>query len=87
MPLWAFIPLILVAMLACPISMWVIDKFTRRKMSCAACNASAQENHIHTPEELKVRKAALEREIAEVTREIEARKRVTGVKGSGVGRG
>ncbi len=79
--------MIVVAMLACPVSMWVMGKVTRRKMSCAACDTSAQETHIHTANGLEARKAALEREIAEVTREIEAGRQVVGSAGSGVGRG
>ncbi len=86
MPVWAFIPLILVAMLACPVSMWVMGKVTRRKMSCAACEGSTQETHIHTVEGLEARKAALEQEIAAVTRQIGAGRQAADSTVSGVGR-
>lgn len=69
MPLWALAPLILVAILACPISMWVMSKLMRRNVSCAMCLPGG-EQHGQSVQELEARKAALEREIHALETEI-----------------
>lgn len=66
MSAWVFIPLVLVALIACPLSMWVMGRVTRRKVSCAMCGMVPQENHTHDRESLEARKAAIEKEIAEL---------------------
>ena len=66
MPVWAFAVLIPVALLACPLSMWVMSKVTRRKMSCVMCQVGPEDDHPNTLEHLEVRKAAVEREIVQV---------------------
>ena len=71
MPVWAFLPIILLALVACPLSMWVMGKVLRRKMSCAMCAVGTQDKHEHAPVELEARKAAVEREIAQLKTEIE----------------
>ena len=73
MPIWALAPLVLVALLACPVSMWVMGKVMRRRMSCPVCAVGNQDTvgkHSHDVTSLEARKAAREREIAEVTSKI-----------------
>ena len=70
MPVWAFVALVPVALLACPLSMWVISKVTRRKMSCAMCQVGLRGEHANTLEHLEPRKAAVDREIAQVRTEL-----------------
>ncbi len=72
MPIWALALLILVALLACPMSMWVLSKTTRRKMSCPMCAVGAE--HGHAPADLEARKATVDREIAQVRAEIDRRR-------------
>lgn len=72
MPIWAFVPLVLVAALACPISMWVMGRMSKRKMSCPACGPGAEAKHKHTAATLEARKAELERQIAELERKVAA---------------
>ncbi len=73
MPLWAFAVIIPVALLACPLSMWVMSKVMKRKGSCAMCAVGAHSSHENTAVDLEGRKAAVEREIAQVKTEIEQR--------------
>ena len=71
MPVWAFAALAPVALLACPLSMWVISKMTRRQMSCAMCQVGTRGEHANTLEHLEARKAAVEREMVQVKTETE----------------
>ena len=64
MPAWEFLPLLLVAAIACPMSMLVMGKITRGKVSCIGC--LEKEPGSATEASLLERKAALERQIAEL---------------------
>ncbi len=64
MPVWAFLPLLLVAVLACPVSMWIMGRATHRKMNCGMCLPGAERKD--TMADLEARKDALEREITRV---------------------
>lgn len=64
MPVWAFVPLFLVAVLACPVSMWIMGWVTHRKMNCGMCLPGAEKKE--TMADLEARKDAVERDIARV---------------------
>ena len=71
MPLWAFMPLILVAVVACPLSMWVMGKVMRRTSTCPMCQMGAGRGHQHSLEILEARRVTVEREIAQLRTSIE----------------
>lgn len=71
MPLWALVPLILVAIVACPVSMWVMGKLMRRNVSCAMClPGRGQHDHGEDVPQLEARKTAVEREIHAIETEM-----------------
>jgi uncharacterized small protein (DUF1192 family) len=79
MPAWAFVTIILVAFLACPLSMWMMSKVMRRKVSCGMCSFGTEAKKISTLAELEARRVAVEREITQVKVEIEQKVATQGV--------
>ena len=71
MPIWVFAPIILLALVACPLSMWVMSKVMRRQVSCSMCRVGTGGEHHHSLEALEARRGAIEQEIGEVKGEIE----------------
>ena len=70
MPVWVFAALIPVALLACPLSMWVMGKVMPRKVSCAMCNVGTHGDHQNSLVDLEARRAAVEREIVQVKTDL-----------------
>ncbi len=69
MPVW-IVAVLLLAVLACPISMWVMGKVMRRQVSCPMCRVGTGEEHHHSLDAQVARRTAVEQEIAEVKAEI-----------------
>jgi hypothetical protein len=64
MPLWLLPLVIALAVAACPVTMWVTSKLTRRKISCAIWGLSAASKDPSSVIDLEARKAEVDRAIA-----------------------
>lgn len=71
MPIWALVAFVPLALLACPLSMWVMSKVMRRKVSCGMCSFGTEDNGDNTLAHLEARKAVVERDITQAKAEIE----------------